>query len=116
MIARHLPKNQPGARRVGDRRVIGGIFHVIRAGCPWRQRPPDYGPHTTIYNRFNRWSGKGHWERIFKTLVAGNRIPETISMDASYAKARRSAHRGKGGRRRWPSAARGAARPPISTR
>ncbi|MFV0513555.1 MAG: transposase, partial [Jhaorihella sp.] len=28
-----LPKNQPGARRVNDRRVISGIIHVLRVGC-----------------------------------------------------------------------------------
>lgn len=115
-IEPHLPKNQPGARRVDDRRVISGIIHVIRSGCPWRHCPPGYGPHTTIYNRFNRWSGKGHWKRIFEVLVAGNWIPETVSMDASYVKAHRSAHGGKGGPRRRPSAARGAVRPPRSTR
>ncbi len=59
-IEPHLPKNQPAARRVDDRRVISGIVHVIRTGCPWRHCPPDCGPHTTVCNRFNRWSGKGH--------------------------------------------------------
>ena len=29
----HLPKNQPGARRVDDRRVISGVIHVLRTGC-----------------------------------------------------------------------------------
>ena len=49
-----LPSNQPGARRVDDRRVISGIIHVLRVGCRWRDGPTDYGPATTIYNRFNR--------------------------------------------------------------
>jgi transposase len=115
-IEPHLPVNQPGARRVDDRRVISGIVHVIRAGCPWRQRPSECGPHTTIRNRFNRWSAKGLWKRIFGALVAGNRIAETVSMDASCVKAHRSAHGGKGGPSRRPSAARAAARPRRSTR
>ena len=31
-----LPNNQPGGRRVDDRRVISGIIHVLKAGwtCP----------------------------------------------------------------------------------
>jgi hypothetical protein len=29
-IARHLPRNQSGARRVDDRRVISGIIHVLK--------------------------------------------------------------------------------------
>ncbi|HEX8388637.1 MAG TPA: transposase, partial [Sphingomonas sp.] len=35
----HLPKNQPGARRVDDRRVISGIFHVLKVGCRWCDCP-----------------------------------------------------------------------------
>ena len=31
-IEPHLPKNQPGARRV-DRRVISGILHALKVGC-----------------------------------------------------------------------------------
>ena len=34
-IEPHLPKNQPGARRVDDRRVISGIVHVLKVGCRW---------------------------------------------------------------------------------
>ena len=37
-IEPHLPKNQPGARRVDDRRVISGILHVVR-----RQSFPERG-------------------------------------------------------------------------
>jgi transposase len=28
-----MPKNQPGARRKDDRRIMSGIFHVLRTGC-----------------------------------------------------------------------------------
>ena len=39
-----LPNNQPGARRVADRRVISGIIHLLKAGCRWQDCPADYGP------------------------------------------------------------------------
>ena len=58
-IEPHLPKNQPGARPVDDRRVISGILHVLKVGCRWCDCPADYGPSTTVYNRFNRWSRRG---------------------------------------------------------
>lgn len=35
-----LPRNQPGARRVDDRRVLSGIIHVLRSGCRWWWRLP----------------------------------------------------------------------------
>jgi hypothetical protein len=34
-IEPHLPKNQPGASRGDDRRVISGILHVMKVGCRW---------------------------------------------------------------------------------
>lgn len=115
VIEPHLPKNQPGARRVDDRRVISGILHVLKTGCRWRDCPAEYGPHTTIYNRFNRWSARLIWQRIFAALVESGWIEATASIDATYVKAHRSAHGGKGGRRRRPSAPRAAGARPRST-
>ena len=113
-IEPHLPKNQPGARRVDDRRVISGMLHVLKTGCRWQDCPAEYGPSTTIYNRFNRWSGRQLWSRILDALVAKGVLALSASIDSSYVKAHRSAHGGKGGRRRKPSARRAAARPPRS--
>jgi transposase len=69
-IELHHPKNQPGARRVDDRRVISGFLHVLKTGCRWQDCPAEYGPPTTIYNRFNRWSRRQLWSRILDALVA----------------------------------------------
>ncbi len=110
-----LPKNQPGARRVDDRRVISGIVHVLKSGCRWKDCPAVYGPSTTIYNRFNRWSWRGLWGRIFAELVAQADIPEDLSIDSTAVRAHRSAHGGKGGRKFRPSGVRAVARPPKST-
>ena len=115
-IEPHLPKNQPGARRVDDRRVISGILHVQKTGCRWQDCPAEYGPPTTIYNRFNRWSRRQLWSRILEALVARGVLALSASIDSSYVKAHRSAHGGKGGRRRRQSDPRGAARPPRSMR
>lgn len=113
-IEPHLPKNQPGARRVDDRRVISGIVHVLKSGCRWKDCPTVYGPPTTVYNRFNRWSWKGIWGRIFAELVALAEVPDELSIDSTAVRAHRSAHGGKGGRRLRPSGARVADRPPKS--
>jgi transposase len=54
-----LPNKPRGVPRVDDRRVLNGIFFVLRSGCPWADLPERYGPYTTVYNRFNRWRKKG---------------------------------------------------------
>ena len=59
-------------KRVDDRRVINGIFYALRVGCPWRDLPDQYGPYTTVYNRFNRWSQAGIWDKIMMRLCAGS--------------------------------------------
>jgi len=110
-----MPVNQPGARRVDDRRVISGIVHVLKTGGRWRDCPDAYGPHTTVYNRYNRWSRRGFWRAMLAALAEAGWIAETAALDSTYVKAHRSAHGGKGGRRRRPSAPRAAARPPRST-
>jgi transposase len=51
-IAPLLPTDVRGKARVDDRRVISGILHVLKSGCRWCDCPADYGPTTTIYNRF----------------------------------------------------------------
>lgn len=53
---RNLKPNKPrGIPRVNDRRVLNGIFWVLRSGAPWRDLPERYGPYTNRYNRFVRW-------------------------------------------------------------
>ena len=115
VIAPHLPQNQPGARRVDDRRVISGIVHMLRSGGRWRDCPAAYGPYTTVYNRWNRWSSRRIWGRILDALIAAGRIDEIGQLDSSYVKAHRSAGGAKGGRRHRPSAPAAAGAPPKST-
>jgi transposase len=55
-----------------DRRVLNGIFWVLRSGAPWRDLPQEFGPCTTCYNRFVRWRRAGVWGRIMDALAAAN--------------------------------------------
>jgi transposase len=96
----YLPKDVRGKSRVDDRRVISGIIHVIKSGCRWCDCPPEYGPPTTIYNRFVRWAERGVWERLFRALAEHGRSTETQMVDSTHIKAHRSASGGKGGSRR----------------
>jgi len=44
-----LPNKPRGVPRVNDRRVLNGIFWVLRSGAPWRDLPEMFGPCTTCY-------------------------------------------------------------------
>jgi transposase len=91
-----LPQDVRGKERVDDRRVMNGIFYVLRTGCPWRDLPERYGPRTTVYNRFNRWAKRGVWEQIFKTLAAKSKDSLHL-IDSTIVEAHRAASGAKGG-------------------
>jgi transposase len=38
-----LPNKPRGVPRVNDRRVLNGIFWVLRSGAPWRDLPVIFG-------------------------------------------------------------------------
>ena len=86
-----LPNKPRGVPRVDDRRVISGIIHVIRNGLMWKDAPPAYGPHKTLYNRFVRWSRAGVFDRIFAELAAESTATGTVMIDATHLKAHRTA-------------------------
>ena len=67
-----LPNKPRGIPRVDDRRVLNGIFWILRSGAPWRDLPETYGPRTTCYNRFVRWRRAGVWDQIMDGLAAGH--------------------------------------------
>ncbi|MER8779486.1 IS5 family transposase [Mesorhizobium sp. M0977] len=64
-----LPNKPRGVPRVDDRRVLNGIFWVLRSGAPWRDLPERYGPRTTCYNRFVRWRKAGVWNRLMDAIT-----------------------------------------------
>jgi transposase len=65
-----LPNKPRGVPRVNDRRVLNGIFWILRSGAPWRDLPNNFGPYTTCYNRFVRWRRAGVWAKIMSALAA----------------------------------------------
>ena len=114
-IEPHLPTDVRGKDRVDDRRVISGILHVLKSGCRWCDCPPEYGPHTTIYNRFVRWAERGVWERLFRKLAERGRSTHTQMIDSTHVKAHRSASGAKRGSLSRRSAARAAGETRKST-
>ena len=39
-----LPRKRRGVKPKKNRRVLNGIFWVLRTGAPWRDMPSDTGP------------------------------------------------------------------------
>src|SRR5689334_1465772 len=68
-IRPHLPEDGGrGGRWTDHLRILNGLFWRLRTGCPWRDIPERYGPWSTIYGRFRRWSRDGTLDRILEAL------------------------------------------------
>lgn len=52
-----------------NRRILNGMLHVLRVGCPWRDMHERYGLWNSVYVRFRRWAEQGVWDAILATLV-----------------------------------------------
>lgn len=109
-----IPNKRRGVKPRRNLEVISGIIHVLKIGCRWEDCPPEYGPHTTIYNRFNRWSKAGIWSGILAKLMVYD-ATDIQCIDSTAAKAHRCAAGGKGGTRFRPSAGAGVGEPPRFT-
>ena len=107
-----MPEARKSAR-ADDRRIMNAIFYVLRTGMPWRDLPERYGPYTTAYNRFNRWSRRGVWRRVFDRLASKSR-DSLYLIDSTIVKAHRAASGAKGGRKIRRSASAVAAEPQKS--
>ena len=108
-----IPMKRRGVKPANNRQIISGILHVLKFGCRWRDCPEVFGPHTTVYNRFNRWSKAGLWQSMFDQLVSFDQS-EMQSIDSTTSKAHRCSAGGKGGPRPKQSGAAAAVAAPKS--
>jgi transposase len=77
--------------RVDDGQVISGIIHVIRNGLMWRDTTAASEPYKALYDRIERWSQAGVFDRTSAALAAESAATDTVMIDAGSLKAHRTA-------------------------
>ena len=92
------------------RRLIDGIRWRIRAGVPWRDVPPFYGPWQCVYWLYRRWQLNGVWKAILTALQARADAAGLITWDVSVDSTVTRAHQHAAGARHDAQAQ---AEPPI---
>ena len=78
-----------------DRNFIEAVLWWRRTGAPWRDLPEAFGPWKTVFNRFDRWSKRGRWSRLFEALQ-DDRDDEWHSIDSTINRAHQHAAGAKG--------------------
>ena len=51
-----------------NRLFVEAVLWIARTGSPWRDLLEEYGHWHKVYVRFNRWSHKGVWDKVFEEL------------------------------------------------
>lgn len=73
LLAPLIPPPKPGGRprTTGMRRLLDGLFYLVRTGCQWRHLPPPpaFPPWRTIYGYMRAFADAGVWETIRHHLV-----------------------------------------------
>lgn len=92
-----LPTGKKAGRppKWARRQLINGIRWRIRAGAPWRDVPPCYGPWQSVYGLFRRWQRDGTWRKILTALQAladaAGHVTWDVSVDSGTARAHQHA-------------------------
>lgn len=48
-----------GRPPVDRRKVVDGIFWILRTGSPWRDLPEEFGKWKTVWRLFDQWNADG---------------------------------------------------------
>ena len=88
-----LPNKPRGVPRVNDRRVLNGIFWILRSGAPWRDLPNNFGPYTTydVLQPFRSLATRGCLGEDYERARRG---PRRRRADDRYIHRARSSARG----------------------
>lgn len=65
---------------------IEAIFWMARTGSQWRELPEIYGNWNTVFSRFNSWSKKKIWEKMFDFCIKDPDL-EYVMIDATIVRA-----------------------------
>ena len=64
LLPKYRRSRKGGRPRLELRRVLDGIFYVLRTGCQWKAAPPEFGSGSSLHRYFQAWVKRG----LFKDL------------------------------------------------
>lgn len=92
-------KSDPGRTARNNRLFVDGVLWIARTGAHWRELPDQFGDWNSVFQRYNRWSKAGVWERVFRAL-SGDPDFEYVMIDSTIVRAHQHSAGAKGGLKR----------------
>ncbi len=62
-------RKKPGRPRRDDRAIFDGLIWLARTGAQWSRLPREFGPKSTVHERFAEWVEAGALERAWSVLL-----------------------------------------------
>ncbi len=75
-------RKKPGRPRRDNRAIFDGLIWLARTGGQWAALPREYGPKSTVHERFTEWVADGKLERAWGVLLRA--YDEAIGLDWSW--------------------------------
>ncbi len=79
----------PGVTAKDNRLVVNAVLWIGKTGAPRRDLPERFGESNSAWRRFDRWSTKGVWHRVFEELKDPDL--EWLILDSTVIRAHRHA-------------------------
>jgi putative transposase len=58
-----------GRPRAELRKVMDGVFYVLRTGCQWKALPCEYGSGSTVHRYFQEWTERGVFGKAWRRML-----------------------------------------------
>ena len=62
-------RRYPGCKPLEWRRVLDGIFYVLRTGCQWKAAPREFGSGSSLHRYFQQLVASGVFEKLWKLAL-----------------------------------------------
>lgn len=92
----YLPVGEYGPYPARLRKQFEGVIWKFRSGAQWREMPAEFGPWSTVHNRFRQWRDAGVFETLLEGLIAqaaarGEVDLSLVSVDSTTTRAHHDA-------------------------
>jgi transposase len=69
LLAVTKPRKKPGRPRTADRPLFDGVIWLLRTGAQWKTMPAEFGPKSTVHQRFQEWVHSGAFARAWTLIL-----------------------------------------------
>jgi transposase len=76
------PRKKPGRPRHDDRAIFDGLVWLARTGSQWAALPREFGPKSTVHERFSEWVATDKLAEAWAVLL--REYDATIGLDWSW--------------------------------